>query len=66
MSASKGDLAVSEMKTATYGGIPFQSAAPLVWNMLPADLQNPKLSVYVFKTHLKTYLFRSSYGATDS
>jgi len=29
-SASKGDLAVSEMKTVTYGGIPFQAAAPLV------------------------------------
>jgi len=51
-SASKGDLAVSEMKTATYGGILFQAAAPV--------------SAHVFKTHLKTYLFRSSYGVTDS
>jgi len=31
-SASKRDLTVSEMKTATYGGIPFKAAAPLVWN----------------------------------
>jgi len=55
-SASKGYLAVSEMKTATYGGIPFQATAPLVWNKLPVDLQNPQLSDHVFKTHLKTYL----------
>jgi len=59
-SASKGDLAVSKMKTATYGGILFQAAAPLVWNKLPADLRNPQLSVYVFKTYIKTYLFRFS------
>jgi len=65
-SASKGYLAVSEMKTATYGGIHFQAAAPLVWNKLPANLRELQLSVHVLKTYLKTYLFRSTYGATES
>jgi len=41
------------MKAGTYGGIPFQAAAPLVWNKLPADLQNPQQSAHVLKTHLK-------------
>jgi len=48
-------------------GAALQAAAPLQCGTikLPADLRKPRLSVHVFKTYLKTYLFRSSYGPDD-
>ena len=44
----------------SYGGRAFSIVAPKLWNNLPLDI---KLSptVNVFKSRLKTYLFKNSY-----
>ena len=60
-SSSKKLLIVPESRTKTYGDRRFSVAAPKHWNLLPNDIRNSP-SIEVFKTKLKTYLFREAYG----
>lgn len=47
----------------TSGQRRFAYAAPKIWNALPLHLRNSNLSLDLFKSHLKTFLFTSSYDA---
>ena len=53
-------LSVPRYNLKSYGGRAFSVVAPKLWNNLPLDI---KLSpnVNVFKSKLKTYLFKYSY-----
>ena len=50
---------VSRLKTV--GDRAFQVAAPFLWNNLPSELREIN-SLELFKTKLKTTLFKSAYG----
>ena len=43
----------------TFGHRSFSYAAPSVWNSLPREIRHSQQSTAVFKTALKTHLFRS-------
>ena len=45
-----------------YGERAFSIAAPKMWNSLPAKLRHAGLTYESFKSNLKTYLFKKSYG----
>jgi len=60
-SVSQNLLVIPPSKTKTYGARAFSVAAPVLWNSLPLDLrQCPSLNA--FKSHLKTFLFKLTYG----
>ena len=44
----------------TTGDCSFVQAAPTLWNFLPSEIQNAN-SVHLFKTKLKTHLFRQAF-----
>ena len=48
----------SRPRTHTYGDRPFSQCAPMLWNRLP-DFIRTSSSIGVFKSHLKTHLFKS-------
>ena len=54
-------LTVPRTKSKTYGVRAFSSAAPRLWNSLPAELRSCN-AILDFKKKLKTYLFRSAYN----
>ena len=55
-------LNVPRYNLKSYGGRAFSVAAPKLWNKLPLDLKLiPNVNVCLFKSKLKTYLFRYSY-----
>ena len=59
-SASACRLVVKKTSTKTYGDRSYVSAAAKLWNDLPITIrQAPSLSV--FKSHLKTHLFKQFY-----
>ena len=59
-SNSASRLVVSKTSTKTYGDRAYASAAAKLWNDLPVTIrQAPSLSV--FKSHLKTHLFKQYY-----
>ena len=59
-SASQNLLVVKRGKTKAYGDRAFSCVAPLLWNSLPNSLRSQS-NVNVFKTQLKTYLFKNAY-----
>ena len=59
-SSSKGLLTVPRTKTKTFGDRSFSVAAPELWNTLPIDIKL-SASVDIFKSKLKTFLFKQAY-----
>ena len=60
-SSSKMSLQVPKTKLVTAGDVCFSVAAPKLWNDIPESLKNA-VSLDVFKTHLKTYLFGKAFS----
>lgn len=60
-SSSSNMLVVPRISTKTYGPKAFSVAAPTLWNSLPDELRHCS-SVDVFKSCLKTYLFKLFYS----
>jgi hypothetical protein len=60
-SVSRGDLVLPRTWTRIIGPRSFRSAAPVVWNSLPACLKDPSLTLDQFKRHLKHHLFTIAY-----
>jgi hypothetical protein len=56
-SVTRGDLVLPRTRTRIIGPRSFRSAAPTVWNSLPASLKDFSLTLDQFKQHLKHYLF---------
>ena len=56
-SSGKGLLIVPRTKQITYGNRGFYHSAPSLWNSLPLEIRNSS-SLNVFKSNLKTYLFK--------
>ena len=54
-------LRVPKTKLSTMGDRAFSSAAPRLWNRLPAQLRAPQ-TLDAFKAGLKTYLFREAFN----
>ena len=59
-SSMKGLLSVPPIKLVNYGQILFSYAAPKLWNELPDSVRHSE-SISIFKTKLKTYLFKNFY-----
>ena len=59
-SSMKGFLAVPPIRLVNYGQRSFSYAAPKLWNELPDTVRHSE-SLLVFKTKLKTYLFKKNY-----
>lgn len=59
-SSNQGLLLESKARLKNYGQRAFSVAAPRLWNKLPLDIRNSG-SVEVFKSKLKTFLFRRCY-----
>ena len=53
-------LAVPRTKCKTMGDRAFMHAAPIVWNSLPLDIRQ-STTVELFKTRMKTFLFRKAF-----
>ena len=60
-SAEKYLLEVPKVRLKTYGERAFSVAAPKLWNALPLDIKLSP-SVPVFKSRLKTHLFRIAFS----
>ena len=60
-SASSTNLTVPPARLSTMGGRAFSRSAPRLWNSLPADIRNID-TLTIFKSHLKTHLFRQAYA----
>ena len=54
-------LTVPVTKLATYGDRSFSAVAPRLWNDLPLDIRESRTTL-VFKTKLKTCLFKQAYS----
>jgi len=57
-SSMRGDLVVVRTET-DFGECSFAMSAPLAWNRLPEKIRNLQ-SLQLFKSSLKTHLFRSA------
>ncbi len=60
-SSNKDLLYIPPYKLKTFGLRSFSVAAPLKWNALPDDLKQ-SATLGIFKAHLKTHLFKSSFN----
>ena len=60
-SAGKHLLEVPNVRLKSYGDRAFSVAAPKHWNEIPLDIKLSR-SVEVFKSRLKTYLFRLAFN----
>ena len=60
-SNSKSLLNVPRLRTITYGDRSFRKSAATLWNNLPEHLKAAN-SVNLFKSKLKTYLFKAAYS----
>ena len=60
-SSSRSLLCTPAIKSKTYGGRAFSTAAPQLWNTTPEYIKNAD-SVATFKTKLKTFLFRKCFN----
>lgn len=60
-SSSFGLLSIPPVKMVTMGAKAFSHAAPKLWNSLPIHIRQLD-SVNIFKSQLKTYLFKSAYS----
>ena len=54
-------LVIPKSRTKFYGDRAFSVAGPVSWNQLPCDLRTCS-SLDVFKSKLKTFLFKKAYG----
>lgn len=59
-STKQGLLSIPKTRTATFGDRAFSVAAPVLWNNLPMKVRNAE-SLSVFKSSLKTYLFKTTF-----
>jgi hypothetical protein len=59
-SSSKGLLAIPSVKLVNYGERSFSYAAPKLWNALPEYIRKSE-TWPIFKTRLKTHLFKQYY-----
>ena len=60
-SSSRSLLCTPAIKSKTYGGRAFSTAAPQLWNTTPEYIKNWD-TVTTFKTKLKTFLFRKCFN----
>ena len=60
-SSAQGLLTVPRSYTKSYGDGAFSIAAPRLWNLLPVDIRNSN-NVDIFKSKLKTFLFKKAYN----
>ena len=61
-SVTYGDIAHPRTRTRRIGPRSFRSAAPAIWNSLPASLKNSLLTLEQFKNVLKSHLFNVAYN----
>ncbi len=54
-------LNVPKSKLKSYGQNSLSVAAPTLWNNLPSQIRDAK-SLDVFKSHLKTFLFKQAFN----
>jgi len=59
-SSSSLTLVLPRTRTTSMGSRAFSFAAPYLWNLLPQDVRNSE-SIHVFKSCLKTHLFRQAF-----
>ena len=59
-STHRGLLDTTKSRTEFVHGSSFKSMGPHIWNTLPANVKNSN-NIDIFKTRLKTHLFRISY-----
>ena len=64
-SAAHGELDVPRTKTKTYGPRSFAVAGPTIWNTLPFDVCDQRLTTEQFRSKLKTHLFQRAYNTQD-
>ena len=64
-SAAHGELDVPRTKTKTYGPRSFAVAGPTIWNTLPSDVRDQRLTTEQFRSKLKTHLFQRAYNTQD-
>ena len=62
-SAVRGDFVIPRTNTATFGPRSFRVSGPTLWNKLPLDMRDQKISYQQFKSKLKTLLFEQAYRA---
>ena len=60
-SCDQGVLKIPRTKFKTFGDRPFASSGPFLWNKLPHEIRNSQ-SVNIFKSKLKTHLFKLAYS----
>ena len=60
-STAHGDIVQLRTHTRRIGPRSFSSAAPALWNSLPASVKNSSLTIGHFKSALKTHLFNVAY-----
>ena len=61
-SFNKKLLVVPQSKTKIYGDRRFSVAGPRYWNLLPKEIRLSS-SIDIFKSKLKTFLFKEAYGS---
>jgi hypothetical protein len=64
-SAAHGELDVPRTKTKTYGPRSFAVAGPTIWNTLPSDVCDQRLTTEQFRSKLKTHLFQRACNTQD-
>lgn len=57
---SNDDILYEDKRSGGFGDRAFQYAAPRLWNVLPIDIKSAR-TYELFKSHLKTYLFRKAF-----
>ena len=60
-SAVHGNLVVPRTRTARLGKRNFFVAGPMLWNSLPSELKQNNITMDLFKSKLKTFLFEKAY-----
>jgi hypothetical protein len=59
---SSSENLLSTPRIATkIGSRAFRYSAPVIWNSLPNELRSSQVSEHTFRSHLKTYLFKSAF-----
>ena len=63
-SSDKLLLNVPKINTVTYGQRAFSYVAVTLWNSIPDNIRN-SVTVEIFKTRLKTFLFKEAYNSSN-
>ena len=58
----RGEVVVPRTFTERYGPRSFRSAGPAVWNSLPCELRDKKITLSMFGRKLKTFLFSQAFS----